>query len=167
MATLLCHDDELLALQRCQLDVTELPLSSKARNLGFGRWFTTSSHADYALVESAGNGNNPLARIEHPGYRVCIITLVSGKHLRGPNVHLRSQLTACGTVPALRLDFHLPDPISTIFKLFPPLDVLPNFSSRSEAQTQYQPQFKLIENQRTNTQSIEDIAKPTLERIQE
>ena len=37
MATLLYHDDELLALQRCQLDVIELPLTDKARNLGFGR----------------------------------------------------------------------------------------------------------------------------------
>ena len=31
MAKLLYHDDELLELQRCQLDVTELPLTEKAR----------------------------------------------------------------------------------------------------------------------------------------
>ena len=117
MATLLYHDDELLALQRCQLDVVELPLTEKARNLGFGRWLITSSKDDYTLIESAGNGSNPLARIEHPGCRVCIITLGCGKQLRGPNVHLRSDLTACDTVPAIRLDFQLPDPISTLFKL--------------------------------------------------
>ena len=37
IAKLLYHDDELLALQRCQLDVIELPLTEKARNLGFCR----------------------------------------------------------------------------------------------------------------------------------
>ena len=67
MATLLYHDDELLALQRCQLDVIELPLTEKARNLGFGRWLITSASDDYTLIESAGNGSNTLARIEHPG----------------------------------------------------------------------------------------------------
>ena len=95
MATLLYHDDELLALQRCQLDVVELPLTEKALNLGFSRWLITSSKDHYTLIESAGNDSNPLARIEHPGCRVCIITLGCGKQLRGPNVHLRSDLTAC------------------------------------------------------------------------
>ena len=88
MATLLYHDDELLAFQRCQLDVIELPLTEKAPNLGFGRWLVTSSH-DYALVESTENGSNPLARIEHTGCRVCIITLECAKQLRGPNIRLR------------------------------------------------------------------------------
>ena len=169
MATLLYHDDELLALQRCQLDVKELPLTEKARNLGFGRWLITSSKDDYTLIESAGNGSNPLARIEHPGCRVCIITLGCGKQLRGPNVHLRSDLTACDTVPAIRLDFQLPDPISTLFKLLPPLDELPNFSPRSEAQIQIlqqiQPEFKQMETRRTNSKSIEQMAEPILERI--
>ena len=62
MATLLYHDDELLALQCCQLDVVELLLTEKARNLGFGRWLITSSKDDYTLIESAGNDSNPLAR---------------------------------------------------------------------------------------------------------
>ena len=79
MATLIYHDDELLALQRCQLDVVELPLTEKAHNLGFGRWLITSSKDNYTLIESAGNGSNPLARIEHPGCRVCIIKLGCGK----------------------------------------------------------------------------------------
>ena len=150
MATLLYHDEELLALQRCQLDVVELLLTEKARNLGFGRWLITSSKDDYALIESAVNGSNPWARIKHTGCRVCIITLGCGKQLRRPNVHLRSDLTACDTVPAIRLDFQLPDSISTLFKLMPPLDELPNFSSRSEAQfqilQQIQPEFKQRKN---------------------
>ena len=170
MATLLYHDDELLALQRCQLDVIELPLTEKARNLGFGRWLITSASDDYTLIESAGNGSNPLARIEHPGCRVCIITLGCGKQLRGPNIHLRSDLTACDSVPAIRLDFQLTDPISTIFNLLPPLEELPSFSSRSEAQIQIlhqiQPQFQQIDSRRTSKQTIEKIAQPILEKIQ-
>ena len=89
MATLLYHDDELHALQRCQLDVKELPLTEKARNLSFGRWLITSSHDDYAFFESTENGSNPQARIEHTGCRVCIITLECAKQLRGPNIRLR------------------------------------------------------------------------------
>ena len=96
-----------------------------------------------------------------------IKTYRCGKQLRGPNVHLRSDLTACDTVPAIRLDFQLPDPISTIFKLHPPLDDLPNFSSRSEAQIQIlqqiQPEFKQMETRRTNSKSIEQMAEPILE----
>ena len=66
--------------------------------------------------------------------------------------------------------FSIKNPISKIFKLLPPLDELSNFSSRSESQIQIlqqiQPEFKLIENPRTDTQSIKDIAKSILERIQ-
>ena len=76
MATLSYHDEELLALQRWQLDVIALSLTENTRNLGFSRWLITSASDDYTLIESAGNGSNPLARIEHPGCRVCIITLV-------------------------------------------------------------------------------------------
>ena len=94
MAILLYHDDELLTLQRCQLDVVELPLTEKARNLGFCCWVITSASDGYTIIESAGNGSNPLARIEHPGCRVCIITLGCVKQLRRPNIHLRSDLTA-------------------------------------------------------------------------
>ena len=119
MATLLYHGDELLALQRCQLDVVKLPLTEKARTLGFGRLLITSSKDDYTLIKSAGNGSNPLARIENPGCSLCIITLGCGKQLRGPNVHLLSDLTTCDTVQAIRLDFRLPDSISTLFKLLP------------------------------------------------
>ena len=75
----------------------------------------------------------------------------------------------CDTVPAIRLDFQLPDPISTLFKLLPPLDELPNFSSRSEAQIQIlqqiQPEFKQMKTRRTNSKSIEQMAEPILERI--
>ena len=169
VATLLYLDDELHALQRCQLDVVELPLTEKERNRGFGHWLITSSKDDNTVIESAGNGSNPLTRIEHPRCRVCIITLGCGKHLRGPNVHLRSDLTACDTVPGILLDFKLPDPMRTLSKLPPPLDELPNFSSRSEAQIQIlehiQPKFKQMETRRANSKSIDQMAEPILERI--
>ena len=95
MATLFEDDVEVLALQRCQLEVVELPLTEKACNLGFGRWLITLSKDIYTLIESTGNGSNPLARIEHPGCRVCIITLGCEEQHRGSNVHLRSDFNAC------------------------------------------------------------------------
>ena len=158
MAILFYHDDELLTLQHCQLDVIDLPLTEKAGNLGFCCWVITSASDGYTIIESAGNGSNPLARIEHPGCRVCIITLGCVKQLCRPNIHLRSD-----SVPAirLRLDFQIPDPISTIFNLLPPLEELPNFSSRSDAQIQIlhqiQPQFQQIDSRRTSTQTIDKI----------
>ena len=94
---------------------------------------------------------------------MCIITLGCGKQLRGPNVDLRSDLTACDTEPAIRLDFQLQDPKSTLFKLLPPLDELPNFSSISEAQIQIlrqiQPEFKQLETRQTNSKSVEQMAE--------
>ena len=89
MTTLVYHDDEQLALQHCQLDLVELPLTDKGRNLDFGRWLITTSTDDYTIIESAGNSNNPLARIENFGRKLCIITLGCRKQLREPNVHLR------------------------------------------------------------------------------
>ena len=83
------HDNQLLALQRCQLNVIELPLTENARILGFSRWLINSASDDYTFIESAENGSNLFARIEHPGCRVCINTLGLGKQLRGPNIHLR------------------------------------------------------------------------------
>ena len=83
------HDDQLLALQRCQLNVITLALTENARILGCGRWLINSASEDYRFIESAENGSNFSARIEQTGCRVCINTLGCGKQLRGPNIHLR------------------------------------------------------------------------------
>ena len=55
MATLLYHDVELFASQRCQLDVNEMPLTEKACNLGFGCCSVTSASDNYTRYESARN----------------------------------------------------------------------------------------------------------------
>ena len=132
MATLLYHDDDQLALQRCQLDVIELPLTQKARNLGFGRWLFTSSHGEYALIESAGNRSNPLARIEHLGCRVGIITL--WKTTKSAKFSLTFRLN--GLRSSTSVNSQLQDSISSRFNLLLLLHELPNFSWRSEAQIQ-------------------------------
>ena len=169
LPTLLYKDDELLALQRCQLDVIELPLTEKASNLGFGRWLITAADDNYELSEQDENNTNPLNTVTKAGCRVCIITLGCGRVITGPNIKLRSDLTACNSVPPVRLDFKLPDPLSTIFELVPPLDDLPSFSSRTEAQTrlldQVQPLFTKIDPRKSSNETIMKIAKPIMSKL--
>ena len=53
MATLYYHDEELLALQHCQLDLLELLSTEKARSLNFGRWLITSSKKSFKKSSKA------------------------------------------------------------------------------------------------------------------
>ena len=109
-----------------------------------------------------------MARIEHPGCGVCI-TLGCGNQLRGPNVRFLLRPHCLWHSTAIRLDFQLPNPISTFFKPLPPLDELTKLLSKSEAKIQnfqqIQPECKQMETGQTNSKSIERMAEPILERI--
>ena len=146
-----------------------MPLTEKASNLGFGRWLITAADDNYELSEQDENNTNPLNTVTKAGCRVCIITLGCGRVITGPNIKLRSDLTACNSVPPVRLDFKLPDPLSTIFELVPPLDDLPSFSSRTEAQTrlldQVQPLFTKIDPRKSSNEKIMKIAKPIMSKL--
>ena len=71
LATLLYHEVELIASQRCQLDVNELHLTKKACKLGFCCWSVTSAGDNYTRIESARNCSNTF-----------IVTLGLHRHIR-------------------------------------------------------------------------------------
>ena len=169
LATLFFHSDHKLAIERCKMDILELPLTEKARNIGFGRWLITSANTNYKLVETASNGSNPLERTEHPGCRVCIITLACGRQLAGDYIRVRSDLYACSSLPAIRLDVKLPDPLAGIFEMIPPLEELPHFSSVAEAQQKVfediQPKFHFLETNSPDKETIRKLAAPIVSRL--
>ena len=168
LATLYYHDDETLALRNCQVDLVDLPLTEQAINLGFGRWMIMSAKDNYRLVETSTNGSNPLGKREHMGCRVCIITLACGPQLQGEIIHLRSDLSSCEHEPKLRIDVKLPDPLSTMFSLLPPLEELPHFSSMTEAKKQLlieaQPQLQYLPMTRSN-EAVRQIAEPIIRKL--
>ena len=114
----------------------------KASNLGFGHWLITAADDHYELIEPDEINTNQPNTVTKAGCRVFFITLGCGRVITGPNIKLHSDLTSCNSVPPVRLDFKIPDSLSTVFDLVPPLDDLPNFSSRTEAQTQLRDQVQ-------------------------
>ena len=169
LATLFFHSDHMMAIERCKMDIIQLPRAEKAQNIGFGRWLIMAASSNYKSVETASNGSNPLERIEHPGCRVCILTLACGRQLAGDNIRLRSDLSACALLPSIRLDVTLPDPLANIFELIPPLEELPHFSSIAEAQQQVfddiQPKFQFLETSAPDREALHKLAAPIVSKL--
>ena len=168
LATLFFHSDHMMAIERCKMDIIQLPGAKKAQNIGFGLWLIIAASSNYKLVETASNGSNP-KKIEHPGCKVCILTLACGRQLAGDNIRLRSGLSACALLPSIRLDVTLPDPLANLFELIPPLGELPHLSSIAEAQQQVfdyiQQKFQFLETSAPDREALHILAVPIVPKL--
>ena len=158
------------AVQKCSVKPYLLPQREKALNLGFGRWLILSAHGDFTLTESNSNSSHPLQVAYHNGCQACVFTLNCGRELEGPNIHVRSDLSACRDVPALRIDVQLPDPIAHLFTKLPTLEDMPHIPTIEAAR------FHLIEDveialatvpesKRKNLEELDKIADPIIFRM--
>ena len=102
------------ALQICDTDQIALPATEKAENLGFGVWLITSATTAHTLFESDTASTTSSGIIRYPGCRICIITLECGKQLVGPHIKIRSHLSTCEQLPAIKIKVKFPDPLKQL-----------------------------------------------------
>ena len=132
LATLF-SDSAIDAIKVCDTVTTRLPLTEKAKNLGYGVWLITSATDDYKLTEDDITPGSATNEIAHPGCRICIVTLKCGKKISGPNIRIRADLSTCDDIPAIRTTVALPNPLESLLSEIPNVDELPYFDSKAAA----------------------------------
>ena len=142
IATETCHDsclatlyfkDSVAALQVCETEQIVLPATEKAENFGFGVWLITSATTAYTLFESDTESTTSSANVKYPGCRICIVTLKCGKQLSGDHIKIRSDLSICEEMPAIKVNVKLPDPLQELWSELPEIDEVPYYSTKTEA----------------------------------
>ena len=121
------------ALQICDTEQIALPATEKAENLGFGVWLITSATTAYTLFESDTASTTSSGIIKYSGCGICIITLECGKQLVGPHIKIRSDLSTCEQLPAIKIKVKLSDPLKQLWSELPEVDDMPYFSTKSAA----------------------------------
>ena len=121
------------ALQICETEQILLPAAEKADNLGYGVWLITSATTAYTLIETDTASTTSSGIIKYPGCRICIITLECGKQLVGPHIKIRSDLSTCEQLPAIKVTVKLPDPLAQLWSELPEVHDMPYFSTKSAA----------------------------------
>ena len=120
------------ALSVCDTKIISLPTVEQATNLGFGIWLITSASNKFNFRESMASSASTKTT-SFPGCNICLITLECGMQIMTPNIKIRSDLSSCSQVPAIKLEISLPNPLQSLIMEVPPLEDLPLFNSRTEA----------------------------------
>ena len=121
------------ALQICETEQILLPAAEKTENLGYGVWLITSATAAYTLIEIDTASTTSSRIIKYPGCQICIITLECGKQLVGPHIKIRSDLSTCEQLPAIKVTVTLPDPLAQLWSELPEVHDMTYFSTKSAA----------------------------------
>ena len=87
-------------------------VKSLRENLGYGIWLITSSSASVSSRETNIDATTATDLKSYKGCHICIVTLACGKQLISPNVKIRSDLSTCARVPAIKINVKLPDPLA-------------------------------------------------------
>ena len=129
----LYFEDSVAALQVCEIEQIVLPATEKAENLGYGVWLITSATTAYTLFESDTESTTSSGIVHYPGCRICNITMKCGKQLSGDHIKIRSDLSTCEELPAIKVNVKFPDPVLELWSELPEIDDMPCYSTRAEA----------------------------------
>ena len=105
----------------------------KSRKLGYGVWLMTSATTAYTLFESDTESTTSSGIVKHPGCRICFIELKCGKQLSGDHIKIRSDLSTCEEMPAIKVNVEFPDPQLELCSEHPETDDMPYYSTKAEA----------------------------------
>ena len=121
------------ALGVCETEKVFLPVREQAKNLGFGIWLVTSANDGYTLTESNILSNRASDMQKFKGCRVCLITLKCGKQIMGSNIKIRSDLSSCQNLPAVKVNVKLPDPLQNLISSLPNIEDMPYYNAKIDA----------------------------------
>ena len=125
--------DSVAALQVCETEQIVLPATEKAKNLGYGVWLKTSATTAYTVLESDTESTTSSGIVKYPGCWIYIITLKCGKQLSGDHIKIRSDLSTCEELPAIKVNVKFPDPLLELWSELPETDDISHFSTKAEA----------------------------------
>ena len=121
------------ALQTCDTAQIISPSTEKAENLGYGAWLVPSATTAYTLYESDTESTTSSGIVKYPGCRMCIITLKCGRQMSGPHVNIRSDLSTCEELPAIKVNVKFPDPLKQLWSELPAFEDMPHYATKTEA----------------------------------
>ena len=128
----LFFDSSVDALSVCDTSLVSLPSTEQATNLGFGIWLITSANDDFIFRESHATAASSKTQ-SFAGCRICIITLECGMQIMTKHIKIRSDLSSCNHIPAIKLRVSLPNPLASLIMEVPSLEDLPLYDSKAEA----------------------------------
>ena len=140
----------------------------KATNLGYEIWLITSSTPNFKFRESFMNAATTAGSTTADGCQIRLVSLSCGKQMIDPNVCIRSDLSTCMKVPALKLNVTLLEPMARLFNLIPIVDQLPHYNTRVEANIQLLKSLKLelqSEPDLSYQKDLNYIAQPIAQRL--
>ena len=140
MATLF-FDSSVDALSVCDTSLVSLPSTEQATNLGFGIWLITSVNDDFIFRESHATAASSKTQ-SFAGCRICIITLECGMQIMTKHIKIRSDLSSCNHIPAIKLRISLPNPLASLIMEVPSLEDLPLYDSKAEAGVKFLKQVR-------------------------
>ena len=106
---ILVFQGTLGALNVCESHNEFLSARGQANNFGYGVWFILSAHVSYTFTESDLSATTASDMNKYKGWRICVVTLSSGRQLVGPDVKIRSDLASCEDVTPIKNPVSLPD----------------------------------------------------------
>ena len=121
------------ALEVCDTDPVPLPLKVKATKLGYGIWLITSAQANFEFKENYMDATSVARSKTVKRCGICLITLECGKQLYGEIIKVRSDLSLCAKVPAVKLAVELPKPMANLFSLLSTVEETPYYNTKVEA----------------------------------
>ena len=95
-------------------------------DISFGIWVKKSANADFTFRESSILATSSCST-SFAGCHMCAMTLACGMQIQTGHIIMRSDLESCSTIPAIKLQFFLLDPLESLFMQVlalddPPLD---------------------------------------------
>ena len=104
---------------------------------------------------------------KYQGCRICIVTLQCGHQLSGRNFKMRSDLTSCQHIPAVKVNVKLPDPLGHLIEVLPTVDEIPTYNTRIDASIEMlrsvREKLKILPSS-GDQESLEEIARPIVSR---
>ena len=110
-----------------------MPATEKAENLGYGVWLITFATTAYTSFQSDTESTTSSGIVNYPGCRICIIPLKCGKQLSGDHLKIRSDLSNCEEMSAIKVNVIFPDPLLELWSELPVIDDRPYYSAKTEA----------------------------------
>ena len=124
-----CSPIDVLAV--CETTAITLPTSEQVANLGFGLWLITAANADFTFRDTSLATSS--SSRSFAGCHICIIALACCMQVHKGHIIIRTDLALCSTIPAIKLQLSLPDPLESLIMQVSPLDDLPLYTSKAEA----------------------------------
>ena len=137
-------------------------MKEQAKKLGFGVGLITSAHVGYSLMETGTLSSSDSTIRKFKGCKICLISLECGRQIMGPNIKIRSDLSSCEHIPAVKVNVKPPDSLAHLIETLPSVEEMPTYNQQVDASMDMLRNVseKLTKIATTaNIETLEDIAK--------